>query len=133
MIVKIPIRLISESNSSEHWSKKSKRHKIQKLLVRSYLNRGCLPSLPCTVTLTRYAPRSFDSDNLQGSCKYVRDSVSEALTNTTQAGMADNDPRIKWVYKQEKTKEKEYFVTIEIVSDLENIVISEGFLLDHMY
>lgn len=133
MIIKIPIRLVSESNSNEHWTKKSKRHKIQKLLVKSYVERDKLPALPCTVTFTRHAPREYDSDNLQSSCKYLRDQVSESLTKTTQAGRADSDPRIKWHYKQEKTKDKEHFVTIEIVSDLEEINISEGFLLDHMY
>lgn len=132
MIIKIPIRLVSESNSSEHWTKKSKRHKIQKLLVKSYLEREKTPSLPCTVTFTRHAPRPFDDDNMQGSCKFIRDQVSETLTCTTLAGRADNDPRIKWAYKQEKTTEKEHFVTIEIISDLNQINISEGLILDHM-
>jgi len=134
MLLKIPIRLVSESNSSEHWTKSSKRHKLQKLIVKSYLFREVLPPLPCTITLTRHAPRPFDvDDNLPTSFKYVKDQISETMTNTTLAGRADSDPRMKWVYKQEKTKDKEHFVTIDIVSDFETVDINEGYLLDHIY
>lgn len=114
MIVKIPIRLVSEANSSEHWTKKSKRHKIQKFLVTSYLKTKVIPELPFCVTLTRFAPRPFDGDNLQTAFKYVRDALSEYVTGCNQAGMADSDPRITWEYKQEKTTGKEHYITIEI-------------------
>lgn len=133
MLLKIPIKLVSEANSSEHWTKKSKRHKIQKLLIRSYLMREKIPPLPICVTLIRYAPRPFDSDNLQSAFKYARDAISEFVTGCNQAGMADSDPRIKWVYKQEKTTEKEHFILIEILSDFPSEEINEQFIANHYY
>lgn len=59
-----------------------------------------------SVTLTRFAPRAFDSDNVQGAFKSVRDGVADAL------GVKDDDPRIAWVYKQAKSKL--YGIRIEI-------------------
>lgn len=112
--IKIPIKLGNEANSREHWAKKSKRHKQQKMLVRAYMARYSGYPLPCIVTLKRFSPRSFDSDNLQTAFKYIRDAVSEYVTETKQAGMADSDPRISWEYCQEKTNEKEHYIIIQI-------------------
>ena len=109
--IKIPIRIVSEANSNEHWIKKAKRHKQQKLLIRAYMKQHTF-SLPIRVKLTRHAPRPFDSDNLQSAFKYIRDAVAENLTGIKKAGMADSDLRIIWEYFQEKTTDKEYFVTL---------------------
>jgi hypothetical protein len=115
-MIKIPLRIVSEANASEHWTKKSKRHKLQKMLVRAYLQKERYGLPPYNITLTRHAPRLFDSDNLQGSFKYIRDALSEYLLDCSIAGRADSDARITWNYSQEKTKDKEYFITIRISS-----------------
>ncbi len=48
-----------------------------------------------TVEMTRLGGRSLDSDNLQASMKYVRDTAALFL------GKPDNDPLIRWEYYQE--------------------------------
>jgi len=112
----LPIKTVSEINSSEHWSKKSKRHKIQQFFVRYLFSRESNKiELPCTIRLTRLSPRLLDDDNLPTSMKYVRDEISEILipekvgwykTRTGKLkklkGRADDDPRILWKYSQEK-------------------------------
>jgi hypothetical protein len=133
MKTKIPIRLVPESNSSEHWTKKAKRHKIQKVIVKSYLQREKLPPLPCIVTLTRFSPRELDRhDNLASSFKWILDQVCDSLIPGLAPGRADSDPRISVVYKQEKTKEKEHYITIEIFPNVPENEIHEGFILDHI-
>lgn len=115
MLIKIPIKLASEANSSEHWTKSSKRHRQQKLVTRAYINKHLdkIP-VPCVVTLTRHSPRPYDCDNNTNAFKYVRDAVSEAILNCKLAGRADSDPRIKWQYGRDKTSDAEYFITIKI-------------------
>ena len=117
--VKIPIKIASEANNNDHWRVKSKRHKIQKAIVRSYMRTLRIPPLPATVTMTRYAPRPYDDDNIRSAFKYVRDSVSEHILEEVdgkkyQAGRADNDPRLTWAYVQEKTTMEEYYITISL-------------------
>jgi hypothetical protein len=117
----LPIKAASEANSSEHWTKKAKRHGIQKFLVkRAYHCDKPEFIFPCTVTLTRIAPRTLDlHDNLRMSLKWVADAVSECLIPGKAAGRADDDKRITWEYRQEKGKPREYAVKIEIMGDYE--------------
>lgn len=117
LTVTIPLRIVSEANSSEPWPKKAKRHKQQKMLVKAYL-----PSvpflLPCTVMLIRHAPRPFDDDNLQTAFKYIRDAVASWFVELPGLpGQADSDPRITWKYVQKKTKDKQYYITIQVETD----------------
>lgn len=110
------IKTASESNSSEHWTKSAKRHRMQKNRIKTQfvLSQPKL-SLPCHVYLTRIAPKRLDEgDNLPNSMKYIRDAISECLTNTKLAGRADGDNRISWAYAQERGKVREYAVRIEI-------------------
>jgi hypothetical protein len=110
----IPIKTVSEANSSEHWTKRSKRHSMQKLAVLSFL-RADSPQikLPCTITLTRIAPRKFDSsDNLPASFKYIKDAVAEYIHPGKAPGRADDDERITWQYSQEKGAVREYAIRI---------------------
>jgi hypothetical protein len=112
----LPIKTISEANSSEHWTKKRKRHKSQNLqicLLFIEINKSV--PLPCLIRLTRLAPRFLDSDNLPVSMKYVRDAIAKEILGG-KLGQKDSDPRIKWEYAQEKGKTKEYAVRIEIYS-----------------
>jgi hypothetical protein len=104
VILNVPLRLVSESNSSEHWLKKAKRHTQQQWLVKAALNKHDLTKcLPCTVKLVRLSPRKFDSDNLQGAFKWIRDQVADCLIPGKKKGMADNDSRITWLYDQERS------------------------------
>ena len=118
MIIKIPIRLVSEANSSEHWTKKYKRRRIQKLLVKMCLAREKLPDLPCKIKLTRISPLKLDVyDNLPMCFKYVLDAVCDVLVPGLASGRADGDPRIHGVdFFQEKGAVGEYAITIEITT-----------------
>ncbi len=114
--LKLPIKTVSESNSTAHWTKKSKLHKVQKGWIKAAFNEYKLKiPLPCHVILTRIAPRALDvGDNLPNSLKYIRDAISELITGETKAGRADGDERISWEYSQEKGLVREYGVKIEI-------------------
>jgi len=124
MIVKVPIRLVSEANSSEHWTKKNKRHKIQKFLTRSYLGTHLMPELPVHVKLTRWSPRLFDKDdNLPTAFKYIKDEIADVFCGETYSktgrrvhGRNDASEYITWEYCQEKTTAKEHYITVEIES-----------------
>ena len=120
----LPLRIVSESNSREHWAKKAARHKLQQKVVRSQVDCKGI-SLPCSITLTRLAPRSLDDDNLQMAFKWVRDELSDLILPDAVPvyidkkgklkalkGRADNDPRIAWHYAQEKSKA--YAIRIDI-------------------
>lgn len=68
------------------------------------------------------AIRDYDDDNLVSAFKWIRDEISECLiedstgkfayeipekTRVNKAkGRRDSDPRIKWEYAQEKSKNK---------------------------
>jgi len=112
----IPIQTVSESNSREKWIKRSKRHSMQKLVIKSFLNADSPRiKLPCTITLTRIAPRKFDSsDNLPASFKYIKDAVAEYIHPGKAPGRADDDERITWLYAQEKGAVREYAIRIDI-------------------
>ena len=112
----IPIRTVSESNVSEHWTKKSKRHKKQKKMVAYFLNiHKKKISLPCTIKLTRCAPNKLDKfDNLPMSFKYILDAICEVITGNYVAGRADNEieDEIDVIYRQ--IVQKTYEIRIEI-------------------
>jgi len=100
----LPIRLVSEGNIHEHWTKKHKRHKQQQILINSMANTTIRPILPVLVILTRISPRKLDDDNLQYAFKSLRDYIADYLIPGLKLGRADNDPRITWQYKQQKGK-----------------------------
>lgn len=126
MILEIPIKTVSESNCSEHWSVKSKRHRQQQFFVRAILEKEAKGIvLPCLIILTRMAPRSLDSDdNLPLAFKWIKDEIGAFLLpekvvhflekkvykgklqvkKRTNKGHADSDQRISWQYAQEKSK-----------------------------
>ena len=109
----IPIRTVSEANSSEHWSKKHKRHKSQKTQVY-YAFHTHMPkiSFPCIVKLTRISARSLDSDNLVSAFKWIRDEIAAKLTGNNTPGRADDDSRISWEYSQKQDKEQAVLIEI---------------------
>lgn len=108
---------MSESNCSEHWTKKSKRHSYQQFFVRSLFNREKKPiPLPCLITLTRISQRFLDEeDNLPISFKWIKDEIGACMfpekvvvykmksgAYAKNKGHTDSDSRIKWKYAQEK-------------------------------
>ena len=125
--IELPIKTVSEANSSEHWTKKAERHKQQQFILRWGLkNYMCMLKVPCTVKLTRLSPRTLDSDNLLTSLKYIRDEISEILIPEKKKyylskqgravpikGRADDDPRIKWEYDQQKSKTQSVMIEID--------------------
>lgn len=112
------IKTISEGNCSECRWVKQKRHKKQKRDIKKiFLVEKPNISLPCKVTLTRIAPGTLDAhDNLPMSMKWIVDSIADYIIPNQAAGQADDSKLIKWEYRQEKGKPREYAVRIEIES-----------------
>lgn len=109
----LPIRTISEANSTEHWTKKSKRHRQQAFFIQCALKKNIASiSLPCHIKITRKGKRKLDFDNLTISQKWVVDAVCDLLIPGLRAGRADNDPRITVSYSQEISDR--YGIRIEI-------------------
>lgn len=109
--VEYPCRIESVANLREHWAKKAKRVKLHRQLAWAALppSMNWPPDLSSlSVTLTRIAPRTLDSDNLASGFKATRDQIAVYLQ------IDDGDSRITWRYKQEKGGAKEYKVRIEI-------------------
>jgi len=115
----LPIQTVSEGNCSEHWSKKNKRHKIQKKKIWiCFKTEKPEITLPCQIRLTRIAPRALDYDNLVYSLKWVHDAICDNILPGLAPGRADGDKRFKQTeYFQEKGKPKQYLVRIEIVEN----------------
>ncbi len=122
----LPLKTVSESNTSEHWTKSSKRHKQQQFFIRSLFSHEAqeIP-MPCVITLTRLGPRFLDcEENLPMAFKWIKDEIGACLfpekvvhytqkkiknnklclTHKVNKGHADSDPRVKWKYAQEKAK-----------------------------
>lgn len=116
IIIKIPIRLISEANNTDFWRVKWKRKKNNELLLKSYFNHAKVKAEPpCDVTLCRIAPRELDEeDNLRTAFKPIKDWIADRIIPGLAPGRADGDKRIKWHYTQEKGKILEYAIKITI-------------------
>ena len=100
IVVDIPVRIISEANSRQHWRKAAARKRVHRMTARTVLQFHPKPKGEpelFTITLTRVAPRKLDDDNLASGFKAVRDGVADWL------GIDDGSPRIKWQYAQHKS------------------------------
>lgn len=118
IIWELPLKTVSEANCSEHWTIKSKRHRQQQFFIRSIFAKEKKEiTLPCTVYMVRLSPRLLDDDNLLSAFKWIRDEISECLLPDKKKvyltkngkirkvyGRCDDDPRIKWIYGQAKSK-----------------------------
>jgi hypothetical protein len=107
------VRVESEANAHAHWRTRQRRARAQHDLVRLALARldpatfRAAPRL--RVTFTRVMGprgRGFDSDNLVGAFKHVRDAVAAWL------GRDDGDPWFDWVVSPEQVRGHEYGVRI---------------------
>lgn len=115
LVVTVPLRTVSESNTHTHWRGRQRRARIQRHSVWAmlYATYGPAPPWPpggWCCTLVRIAPRQLDSDNLQGSLKHVRDSVA-----TDYFGTDDRTSRLSWHYDQRRGTPNEYAVEITII------------------
>ena len=113
MRVEVPIRLVSVANISEHWTVSARRRSEHRAACWYALKAAKAPHvLPCTVTLTRIAPRQLDAhDNLRSSAKGCVDGIADWLDLKTDA-----DSRVTWRYAQRRGEPKTYALEIEITS-----------------
>ena len=138
IIWELPLKTVSESNCSEHWTKKSKRHKQQQFFIRSLFSHEAqeIP-IPCIVKMIRIGPRFLDKDdNLPMSFKWIKDEISECLFPDKRGsylnkqgkirfikGRADDSPLVKWEYDQEKSKIQGIRIEISSLSLVEPLNI----------
>lgn len=113
----MPMRVDSETNAREHWSKKYRRKKKQQdWLLTAWLEAIIAEEtqwpikFPCIVRLTRIGPKNLDSDNLVESFKAIRDAIAWTMD------IDDGDERIKWEYAQEAVGKRQYAVKVEVYS-----------------
>ncbi len=125
----LPLKTVSEANSSEHWTISSRRHRQQQFFIRALFHAlDKEVATPCTVTMTRLSPRLLDSDNNVSAFKFLRDEISECIFPEKKKsymtkegklrsikGRADSDPRITWKYSQEKSKTLGIRIEIESI------------------
>jgi hypothetical protein len=117
VVITLPIRTVSEGNNFDPWRKKHARHKDQKraVMFAMFPIKSKL-SLPCKITLVRYAPRELDVfENLPYSLKWIADQVCAELTGDHRPGRADGDKRIS--IKADQVKSKIYAVKIILELD----------------
>lgn len=112
LIVKIPVRLVSEGNMRQHWTKAHKRKKDVQRTIILFLQPHKKPSLPCRITLTRIAPRSLDMDNLATCLKSSIDCIADWLLPGMAAGRADGDVKLEFMWDQRKGDPKEYALEV---------------------
>lgn len=113
--LELPIRLMSEANLKDHWTKKRKRRLLQQRIIAcEWKARNLHISLPALIKLVRIAPRSLDDDNLVSAFKWQRDQISDLITPGLAKGRADNVEGLSFAYGQEKGGKGEYKVRIEI-------------------
>jgi crossover junction endodeoxyribonuclease RusA len=102
IVVKLPLRLVNETNAREHWAARSSRAKAQRGITSLRLsaelraNPWRPPGDRWRISITRLGPRRLDDDNLAASAKHVRDGVADAL------GIDDGDERLAWEYHQRR-------------------------------
>ena len=63
IVWELPLKTISEANSSEHWTAKSKRHRQQQFFIRSlFAKESRQITVPCTIYMVRLSPRFLDDE-----------------------------------------------------------------------
>lgn len=96
-------------NERIHWSKRHRRAASERKAAFLMMPRV---EIPCTVKMTRVAPRALDDDNLRGSLKNLRDGIADRL------GVDDRSPLVKWEYAQERGPARHYSVVVEVPETL---------------
>ncbi len=111
IIVTVPIKTISEANTTGAWRTKARRVKEQKRVVGLVMSQfdPALVKLPAVVRLTRCSFGQLDSDNLASSCKAARDAVAQWI------GIDDGDTtRVVYQYAQGYSARGTYSLTVEV-------------------
>lgn len=127
---RFPMKLPSLANARLHWRAMDKLKKEQKAIVGYILRLAPKPWMTwqdppgsTRITLTRIAPRPLDGhDNLRGAFKYVVDTIADRFDLSKDpekprlAGQRanDSDPRVEWVYRQERGAVREEACRIEV-------------------
>lgn len=109
----LPMRIHSEANEHQHWSKKAARatNQADEFAAEWYrLTRNAKIELPCEVRLTRIGQKALDDDNLANGFKKLRDAIAAALE------VDDGSDQIKFTYGQQATGKRQYGVKIEVIS-----------------
>jgi len=112
----LPIHVVSEANTFEHWTKAHKRHKEQKRAVNFMMGDLALyRDIPLTIKLIRISPRKLDyQENLPMAFKYIVDAIANILIPGKKAGRADDSKLLKWEYGQEKGAVRENKIRVEV-------------------
>ena len=106
----VDMKVVSVANMRMHWAVKARLTKDhRKKAYNALCAVAAPPTPPCTVVLTRVAPRALDGDNLQSAFKAVRDGVADWF------GVDDGDQRLDWQYCQRSAGVKVYRVEIEVI------------------
>ena len=113
---------LSSANVLGHWSKRYALNKKHSAQVRIQCHDIKSIELPCTITLTREAPKLMDYDNYVFACKHLVDVIADMLIPGLAPGRADGDKRLKFEYEQVKRLGKQYFVCIEVKKTFANIL-----------
>lgn len=115
----LPIRVVSEANTFEHWTKAHKRHKSQKRVVAYMMSDLSLyRDMPLIIKLIRISPRKLDyQENLPMAFKYVVDAIASILIPGKRAGRADDSSLFKWEYDQEKGAVRENKIRVEVYGE----------------
>jgi hypothetical protein len=109
--VEMDMKVVSMANMRMHWAVKAKLVKSQRQKAFNALaSVAAPPAPPCTIVLTRVAPRALDGDNLQSGFKAVRDGVADWL------GIDDGSQLVEWQYRQRPGTVKTYKVEIEVIA-----------------
>lgn len=102
----LPLKTVNPLNGQHgHWRKTAARRKSERstafVMVPVF-------KLPATVTLTRLSAGTLDDDAVPGAMKSIRDGICDKV------GIPDNDPRIRFVYAQERCNRGAFGVRVEI-------------------
>ena len=108
--VRLPLKIISEANSRDHWRKSAERKKEHRMIARAILQQHARPmhNGSVRILLTRIGPRVLDDDNLASGFKACRDGVADWL------GIDDGSPRLAWSYDQSKGSAREYAAIVAV-------------------
>lgn len=110
----IPVKVISEANTRDHWNKRFRRQVMQKqatILMMMNAQKGKRIELPCAVKLIRIGAKKLDGDNLANGFKAIRDAIAVRLE--VDDGDVDS---VKFEYEQIPIGKRDYSVKVEIKS-----------------
>lgn len=111
----IPIKVVSEANTRDHWAKRFRRQVMQKeatILMMNNATKRRTIELPCVVKLIRIGAKKLDGDNLANGFKAIRDAIAARLE--VDDGDVDN---VRFEYEQITNGKRDYRVRVEIRSE----------------